>query len=191
MAQDTEYHSVDPESEKNKGAYHDLIGSLERRNNPGSNTVLIVDDSKLVRRFLKKSIGETDPNVVVVEAGDGVEGLQKLAEIREDYESDPLVIVADLEMPNMDGWEFIQNLQKDYESQGLPEGIPVVVLSSSSGEKGHFFFKKSVHAGKADYKPIISVAKEECLKPGKYDAMGKKGVLAWIKYFLKAGGSAA
>lgn len=184
MADRQEFHNSDPESQDNLSAYHELIGSIERRNDPSSNTVLIVDDSKLVRRFLNKAIGATSPGVVIYEAGDGEEALAKLEEIREKYSKDPLLIVCDLEMPVMDGWELIEALRKDYESRGLTQGIPIVVLSSSSGEKG-FLRKRSVHAGRAKYNPIVSVAKDECLKPGKYDTIGKKGVMAWVKHFLR------
>jgi hypothetical protein len=61
----------------------------------------------------------------------------------------------------------------------------VIVLSASSGEKGHLLFKKSVHGDKSGYNPIVTVAKEECLKAAKYDAKGDRGLRAWIKHFLR------
>lgn len=189
MADQTQFHSTDSESQANQSAYHNLLASIERKDDPRSNTVLIVDDSKLVRMKVKKSLTEKDSKVVIYEAADGVEALVRLAEIREKYDRDPLFIVTDLEMPNMNGWEFIDRLQKDYESRGLPQGIPLIVLSASSGEKGSLFFKKSVHGGKAHYNPMVTVAKADCLKPGKYDTQGEKGISAWMKHFLKSGTS--
>jgi len=92
--------------------------------------------------------------------------------------------VTDLQMPVMDGWEFIDRLWKQCEEQGRALGIPVIVLSSSSGEKG-ILFGKSVHGGKCKYRPLVAIAKEQCMKPIKYDAQGEKGLAVWIKFFLR------
>jgi len=181
----TQFHSSDGESQQNQALYHDLLQSIERRHDPSSNTVLVVDDSRLVRKAVTRSIAEKDEHVVIVEAGDGIEALQQLAEIRETYERDPLFIVLDLEMPNMDGWEFLDHLRQDYESRGLDQGVPVIVLSSSSGEKGRLLFRKTVHGKKAHYSPMVTIAKDNCLKPSKYDSAGQKGVSAWIRHFLR------
>lgn len=183
--QSTQFRSADPGSQENQVAYHDLLQSIERRDDPKSNTVLVVDDSRLVRKAVTRSIGEKDEGIVILEAGDGIEALQRLAEIRETYDRDPLFIVLDLEMPNMDGWEFLTRLRKDYTDRGLTQGVPVIVLSSSSGEKGGLLFKKTVHGKKARYNPLVTIAKDNCLKPDKYDTLGEKGVSAWIRHFLR------
>jgi CheY-like chemotaxis protein len=88
-------------------------------------------------------------------------------------------------MPIMNGWEVIEALKKDYESRGQRQGIPIIVLSSTTGESGVVFFKKSVHAGKSGYSPLVSVAKEACIDPTKYDAKGEKGLAAWMRHFLR------
>jgi len=180
------YINQDPDSQQNVSEYHELLGSIERRMDPKSNTVLLVDDSRLVRKTVSRSLTAQDPNIVIYQAGDGQEGLERLNEIREKHDRDPLFIVSDLEMPVMDGWEFIEHLRKDYEDRGKSQGIPLIVLSSSTGERGRLFLKKSVHAGKARYNPMVTVAKEDCVKPGSYDSMGEKGVSAWMKHFLRS-----
>lgn len=185
MAEHQEPHSTDKESKDNVTAYHSLLNSIEQRMDPNSNTVLIVDDERGIRKFVSRSIRKNDKSMVVVEASNGQEALDKLQEIREQYSRDPVFIVTDLNMPVMDGWEFIAQLKKDYERQGLPQGIPVIVLSSTSGEKGHLFFRKSVHGTKSGYSPLIAIAKEVCLEPSKYDAVGNRGLGAWIKHFLR------
>lgn len=185
MEESTQYKSSDPASQENMAEYHNLIDSIERSMDPASNTVLIVDDERAIRKFVSRTIRKSDEQVVVIEASNGQEALEKLAELRETHHRDPLIIVTDLNMPVMDGWEFIENLKKDYETRGLTQGIPVVVLSSTSGEKGHAFFKKSVHSGKSKYNPLVAVAKEDCLQPGKYDALGEKGLHVWLRHFLR------
>ena len=187
MEDNTQYRSTDPESQEVQAAYHNLLGSIERHMDPNSNTVLVVDDSRLVRKAVSRSISENDPKVIIAEAEDGKQALERLAELRAKYTRDPLFIVTDLEMPVMDGWEFIENLRKDYEARGQTQGIPVVVLSSSSGEKGALFFKKSVHGDKSHYSPLVTVAKADCIKPDKYDGKGEKGVRSWVKHFLRHG----
>jgi CheY-like chemotaxis protein len=133
---------------------------------------------------------EKDPGLVIFEAEDGAQALERLAEIREKFNRDPLFIVCDLEMPVMDGWQLIEKLRGQYESEGKTQGIPIIVLSASSGEKGHLFLKKTVHGSSAKYNPMVTVAKQECLKPGKYDASGDKGLMAWVKYFMRSNTSA-
>lgn len=168
--------------------YHKLLKSIERDNDPGRNTVLIIDDERAIRRKVARDIQSNDPDLVVFEAGNGEEGLAKLQEIRTKHERNPLFIVLDLNMPVMTGWQFIDHLRKEYEDAGKHQGIPIIVLSSTSGETGIPLFKKSVHGGK--YSPMITVAKEACINPKRYDATGEKGLVAWIKYFLRAGESA-
>ena len=180
-----DFHSQDEDSQENVAAYHDLLDSIERRMDPGSNTVLVVDDERGIRKFVARSIKKNDSSILVFEASNGQEGLEKLTEIRDQYERDPLLIVTDLNMPVMDGWEFIGNLRKDYERRGQTQGIPVIVLSSTSGEKGHAFFRKSVHGGKTGYSPMVAVAKEDCLNPKKYDAVGERGLGVWLKHFMR------
>jgi len=185
MEEQTEFNNADEESQESKVAYHDVLESIERSMDPNSNTVLIVDDERGIRKLVARNIKKSDNRVVVFEAANGQMALELLEEIRTKFSRDPLFIVTDLNMPVMDGWELIEHLRKDYESRGLTQGVPVVVLSSTSGEKGHAFFRKSVHGGKSGYSPLISIAKEVCLKPSRYDATGEKGLSVWIKHFLR------
>lgn len=178
----------DTSSQQDATAYTQMLDSIKRRMDPGSNTVIIVDDERAIRRRVARDIQKNDPTVVIFEAGNGQEALDKLAEIRQTYKRDPLLMVVDLNMPVMDGWTLIAALKKDYEARGETQGIPIVVLSSTAGEKG-LVFKKSVHQGKAGYAPLISIAKETCIDPTKYDAKGEKGLMAWLKYFMDRGAS--
>lgn len=168
--------------------YRKLLKSIERQNDPERNCVLIVDDERAIRRKVARDIQNKDQEVAVYEAENGHEGMEKMEEIRTKYKRDPLFVVLDLNMPVMNGWEFIDALRKEYEAQRKHQGVPIVVLSSTSGETGVPLFKKSVHAAKAHYSPLVTVAKEACINPKKYDATGEKGLVAWMKYFLKAGG---
>lgn len=165
--------------------YLQLLESIRRHMDPASNTVLLVDDEKGIRMKVAREVRAFDPSIVVFEANNGAEALETLELIRTKYDKDPLLIVLDLHMPVMDGWEVIKRLKKEYEGRGKSAGIPIVALSSTSGEKNSLLSKKSIHEGKSGYAPLVSVAKESCMEKSHYDAVGEKGLLAWLKFFLK------
>ncbi len=73
---------------------------IAEENSPSK--VLVVDDSFLMRRVIK-NILETDSAFIVVgEAVDGLDGLEKVAELSPD------VILLDIEMPRLDGIGFLK-----------------------------------------------------------------------------------
>ncbi|NQT94319.1 MAG: response regulator [Lentisphaerae bacterium] len=167
------------------GSYKELLDTIKRNMDPDSNTVLLVDDERAIRKKVARDVQSCAPNLVVYEAANGKEALEKLYQIRCEHYRDPLLIICDLQMPVMDGWEFIRRMYKDYESQGKTSGIPIIVLSSSSGEKGvRFISKKSVHDDSLGYTPLVTVAKEMCVDKSHYDAAGEKGLLSWLQYFV-------
>ncbi len=180
----THYQSTDKASQSNQAEYENMIDSINQAMDPNSNTVLIVDDETPIRKFVSRQIRKSSTGVVIFEAENGQDALEKLEIIRDKYHNDPVLIITDLNMPVMDGWELIDELKKDYESRGETSGIPIVVLSSTSGEKG-IVFKKSAHSGKSKYEPIVSIAKETCMDAGKFDAKGEKGLTRWLKHLMK------
>ena len=85
--------------------------------------ILIVDDSTVTREVLKKTIGMTGlPVEKIYEARDGREGLNVLRENPID------IILADLNMPRMNGMEMIEKILAD-SSAPL---TPIVVISTES-----------------------------------------------------------
>jgi len=181
----TEELNAQAEREILRKQYEAFMDTVKRNHNPRSNTALIIDDERGIRMKVARDAKAFDPNLVIFEAANGREGLDKLAHIRKSYLRDPLFIVLDLNMPIMDGWEVIAKLKEDYEGKGRLSGIPVIVLSSTSGERGLIFGKKSVHGGKTGYVPLVTVAKETCVDQKRYDAKGETGLMNWLEYFLK------
>ncbi|HEX4037145.1 MAG TPA: response regulator [Acidobacteriaceae bacterium] len=89
-------------------------------------TVLIVDDSSVMRKIVERALRQAGLNLTrVIEAGNGREGLEVLGRERVQ------LIVSDINMPNMDGLEFLRQLQ----SQDLAKGAPVVMITTESGEE--------------------------------------------------------
>lgn len=166
-------------------AYKQFLEAIKRNMDPGSNTVLLVDDERGIRMKVARDVKAFDPTIVIHEASNGQEALAKLEKIRATHYRDPLFIVLDLHMPVMDGWEVIDALRKEYEKAGKAGGIPIIVLSSTSGEKGVLFGKRSVHEGKSKYTPIVTIAKEACVDGRQYDAAGERGLMAWLEYFIR------
>ena len=83
-------------------------------------TVLTVDDSRTMREMLRHVL--TDAGYRVVQAEDGVHGLEMLAG------DPPDVIVTDINMPRMDGFGFIEEVRSDPQNRG----IPILVLTTES-----------------------------------------------------------
>lgn len=91
-----------------------------------SKRILTIDDSKTIRDMLMLTLAEAGFDVI--QAVDGQDGLDVLA--KEQAEVD--VIITDINMPRMDGYEVIRNLRRDptYKSK------PILVLTTESdGDK--------------------------------------------------------
>ena len=163
----------------------DFLQALEKKTGKTrGRSVLIVDDDATIRRMVNRSMTSLDKSLKVHEAENGREALDVLQTMRKSPGGEPVLIVTDLQMPVMDGWDFIDLLWKECEKEGRTAGIPVIVLSASTGQKG-LFWGKSVHGEKCKYNPLVAIAKEDCIKPMKYDAQGEEGLAAWVKHFLR------
>jgi CheY-like chemotaxis protein len=79
--------------------------------------ILAVDDSKAIRFLLQTVLGK-DYQVITVP--DGYSAMYYLT-----HRSQPDLIIADPQLPDMDNWELIQQLS----TSAMYGGIPVVVLS--------------------------------------------------------------
>jgi two-component system chemotaxis response regulator CheY len=84
-------------------------------------TILTVDDSKSMRELLKLAL--TSQGFAVTEAINGVDGLAVLR-----GGPVPDVIITDINMPEMNGFEFIENVRKS----DAYKGIPILVLTTES-----------------------------------------------------------
>jgi diguanylate cyclase (GGDEF)-like protein len=82
--------------------------------------VLIVDDSPDVHRLLRARLKQEEIEIVSAESGRA--GLDEVAKQR------PSLILLDLDMPGMDGFEFLRTLKED----SATHHIPVVILSAMS-----------------------------------------------------------
>jgi CheY-like chemotaxis protein len=93
---------------------------------PGGRRVLVVDDDDIMRRGVFQALEKI--GWTVSEADNGRVGLERLAEALPD------VIVLDLMMPEMDGFEFLDELRKRAEWRHIPV---VVVTAKDLTEEDH------------------------------------------------------
>jgi len=84
--------------------------------------VLVVDDEAPIRELCRVNLELAGFDVD--EAADGVQALEAVRRRRPD------VVLLDLMMPNMDGWETLQRLKSDDETAA----IPVILLTARSSE---------------------------------------------------------
>ncbi len=104
----------------------------------GKDIVLVIDDDAITRELLKNYLSKLGHAVAV--AVDGKEGLKMAKKLR------PNVILLDVKMPGMDGWQVLSKLKND----PLLSDIPVI-MSSIEEERN-----KGYALGAADYlvKPV-------------------------------------
>jgi two-component system chemotaxis response regulator CheY len=116
---------------------------------------LIVDDSSVMRKIVERSLRQAGLDALVVrEAGSGTEGLELLKENRVD------LILSDINMPLMDGLEFLRQIR----TQNLAPGVPVVMITTESSEE---HVKQAIQAGAQGYirKPFTAEQVKERVLP--------------------------
>lgn len=88
--------------------------------------VLTVDDSRTMRDMLRLAL--CDAGFRVIQAADGLEGLAVLEA------EDPDVVITDINMPNLDGFGFIEGARRDPRRRATPI---LVLTTESDAEKKH------------------------------------------------------
>ncbi|HEY8380181.1 MAG TPA: response regulator [Nannocystis sp.] len=103
--------------------------------------VLIVEDNELSRDMLSRRLRRKGYEVLV--AVDGHEGITMVQEQRPD------IVLMDLSLPDMDGWEATRQLKRDKSTADIP--IIALTAHAMSGDR-----EKALDAGCDDYdtKPI-------------------------------------
>ena len=101
--------------------------------------VLIVDDSAAIRKILQRVLRQAEiPIGTVYEAADGVEALEALKK------QTVGLILSDINMPNMDGLEFLTKVRAEPAWQRLP-----IVMVSTEGTQAKVL--EAVERGASGY----------------------------------------
>ena len=107
---------------------------MEKRNLP---QLLVVDDSEMNREILKEILGK---EYQILEACDGEEALKML----EQYGTEISLVLLDIIMPKMDGFEVLAYMNRDK----WIEDIPVIMISSEESES---YIRRAYELGASDY----------------------------------------
>lgn len=90
---------------------------------PTGPVIMVVDDSLTVRKFTSRLLERE--GYVVVTAKDGVDALEQIRDVLPD------VMLVDIEMPRMDGFDLTRIVRRDPRTQG----IPIIIISSRIADK--------------------------------------------------------
>jgi two-component system, chemotaxis family, chemotaxis protein CheY len=100
-----------------------MLTNAEQAGAAGKKKVLIIDDGITMRMFYRDVLEKA--GFAVEEAANGVEGLERMLAGRFD------LIIVDINMPKMDGYEFVSQLRKD------PDCLAIPVMTVSTEDKEH------------------------------------------------------
>ncbi len=116
---------------------------------------LIVDDSSVMRKIVERALRQAGLDALVVyEAGSGAEALEVLKSQTVD------LILSDINMPTMDGLEFLRQIR----AHNLAQDVPVVMITTESSEE---HVKQAIQAGARGYirKPFTAEQVKERVLP--------------------------
>ena len=106
--------------------------------------ILIVDDVEINRMILEEMLYE---DYKIEQAANGVEALEKLS----DENSLPSLVLLDIMMPEMDGFEVLEKMR----AEELTKKIPVIFITSADSTEDE---AKGLSVGAIDYitKPFVN-----------------------------------
>ena len=106
---------------------------------PAVPTIMIVDDSLTVRKITGRLLSREGYNVLT--AKDGVDAMEQLQEHLPD------VMLVDIEMPRMDGFDLTRNVRADRRLKH----VPIIMITSRTADKHRAYAKEigvNVYLGK-------------------------------------------
>lgn len=118
-------------------------------------STLIVDDSSVMRKIVERALRQAGLTITsLFEASSGIEALDILRQKKVD------LILSDINMPNMDGLEFLRQLR----ASDLAPDVPVVMITTESSED---HVREAITAGAQGYirKPFTPEQVKERVLP--------------------------
>jgi two-component system alkaline phosphatase synthesis response regulator PhoP len=98
--------------------------------------IMVVDDEPYIARVIKFKLEQE--GYTVISANDGVTGLERIRQERPD------LVLLDVMMPGLNGYEVCQQIKADAELQG----IPVIFLTAKGQERDR---EQGINLGASDY----------------------------------------
>jgi PAS domain S-box-containing protein len=104
-------------------------GSVFHIELPVSEMVIVIADDQEVQRDLLQTAILNKLNAEVLEASNGIEALKIVKE------TSPDLLITDIEMPEMDGFDLIREIRNNSETDGLPILVNSSLLDGAAGDK--------------------------------------------------------
>ena len=118
--------------------------------NPNYKSILVVEDNIDIQESLKTTLELEGFNVFT--ADNGREALDKLEVI-----PTPCLILLDLMMPVMNGWEFVEEINKDIMLSSIPIVVVTAIGDSSKSPKTDGYIPKPIN-----YEALINTVCKHC-----------------------------
>lgn len=123
--------------------------------------LFIIDDDPIQRIIISKMVKIVDSSLVIDQSENGKAGLEKLEKIKSSNHT--VILILDINMPVLDGWEFLEQIEKA-NFYNLPQ-LFIYMVSSSTDEidivkaQRYSFVKRFLHKplSKEDISAIISL----------------------------------
>lgn len=125
------------------------------------NRVMIIDDTQIDRYIAKHILVKYDFSNELVEFDMATKAMAYLHQIKDQPELWPELILLDIRMPEMDGFQFLEKFSELYSAYKI--NCDVVILSSSLDPKDHERAEKFKQIKKFINKPINKIHLEEIL----------------------------
>ena len=119
-----------------------------------THTILIVDDNAEDRYLLKRFLKKTKLSLIILEAENGQQGIDLLSSPLDILEQTypglkpPVVLFLDINMPIMNGWEFVEELELRAD---VIELKPTVVMMYSTSDADNEKQKAATYSSVASY----------------------------------------
>ena len=91
--------------------------------------ICIIDDDPIYQIITKKIINKTDTEKEIISFSNGAEAIDAFASNVQQPEALPNIILLDIDMPIMDGWEFMASFEKILPL--ISKKIAIYIISSS------------------------------------------------------------
>ncbi len=133
-----------------------------------SYNILILDDSPVARKIIRKILAKDGHNVFEVESG--LEGMAFLENLKKEAEKEGVditdklqLIISDIEMPGMDGLTFTKKVKSDPVLSKIPIVINTSLSDKATVDKTRFV-NADAHLVKFDTKDLLHIVREYAVK---------------------------
>jgi len=98
---------------------------------------VLVDDDAVDREVIRRALRQLGADNAIIEAEDGEEALQKLEDALQQESDRAHVVILDLNMPRMNGFEFLERIRADERFRRLPVFVLTTSKSRIDKEKAY------------------------------------------------------